>query len=118
VVEDDPLIASFVMKALTSAGHAPTWVTHGEQALIHLAGGEVDLVLLDLGLPDVDGLEVLDRTRRRGDAVPVAVLTSRSDPHDLARALELGVAAYLTKPFAIADLLATVTMSGGRPAVD
>jgi DNA-binding response OmpR family regulator len=116
VVEDDPLIAAFVVKALTKAGHAPDWVTHGNEALVRLSAGGVDLVLLDLGLPDVDGLDVLERCRWRGDDVPVVVITSRSDPHDRDRALKLGVDAYLTKPFAVADLLRTVTASSSRAA--
>jgi DNA-binding response OmpR family regulator len=114
VVEDDPPIAAFVLKALTRAGHTPDWVTHGNEALGRLSGGGIDLVLLDLGLPDIDGLDVLERCRWRGDDVPVVVVTARSDPHDRARALKLGVDAYLTKPFAVADLLRTVTASSSR----
>jgi two-component system KDP operon response regulator KdpE len=67
-----------------------------------------DLLLLDLGLPDLDGLEVLRVLRERGVAVPVIVITSRTDPRDRATALELGVREYLTKPFAWADVWAAV----------
>jgi DNA-binding response OmpR family regulator len=68
----------------------------------------VDLQLLDLGLPDIDGLEVLRQLKERGDRVPVIVITSRSDPADRAIAEDLGVNAYLTKPFPLAELIALV----------
>jgi DNA-binding response OmpR family regulator len=79
-----------------------------------VAAGGVDLQLLDLGLPDIDGLDVLRRLQERGEQVPVIVITSRSDPADRATAHELGVDAYLMKPFPLANLLAVVsgTLSG------
>jgi DNA-binding response OmpR family regulator len=68
----------------------------------------VDVLVLDLGLPDIDGLEVLRQARERGVDVPVIVVTGRSDPRDRATALSLGVGVYLTKPFRWTDLLGAV----------
>jgi DNA-binding response OmpR family regulator len=104
VVEDDPKIAAVLMKGLRKQGFTAEWVTTGAEALERLVGGEVGLVLLDLGLPDIDGLQVLAEARARGVAIPVIVITARTDPRDRATALELGVQSYLTKPFAWGDL--------------
>jgi two-component system response regulator QseB len=77
-------------------------------AIARIEAGGVDLLLLDLGLPDIDGLDVLRVLRTRGLAVPVIVITARSDPRDREAALELGARAYLTKPFAWAGVWAAV----------
>jgi DNA-binding response OmpR family regulator len=112
VVVDDPLIASSARPF--PGGHEVEWVPTGNAALERVAAGGVDLQLLDLGLPDIDGLDVLRRLQERGEQVPVIVITSRSDPADRATAHELGVDAYLMKPFPLANLLAVVsgTLSG------
>jgi DNA-binding response OmpR family regulator len=106
LVEDDPLIASFIRKALGRHGHEVEWVETGAAALARTGG--VDVQLLDLGLPDIDGLDVLRQLKDRGDRTPVIIITSRSDPVDRATAEGLGVLAYLTKPFPLADLLELV----------
>lgn len=111
LVEDDPLIASFVVKALGKWGYDAEWVVKGQDALARVAEGGVDLQLLDLGLPDIDGLEVLRTLRERGSGVPVIVVTSRTDPKDKATALALGVDDYLMKPFALTALLEAVRAS-------
>jgi len=108
IVEDDDLIASFVRRALMRLGHSVTCAATGQDALTQLAEGSVDLVLLDLTLPDIDGLEILRLMREAGSAVPVVVLTSRSDPKDRATAEKWGVNRYLVKPFPLADLVAVV----------
>jgi DNA-binding response OmpR family regulator len=108
LVEDDPKIASFLNKGLRHEGFHVDWVTTGEEAISRLEDGGVDLQLLDLGLPDVDGLEVLRELRERGMDLPVIVVTGRTDPRDQATALSLGVSAYLTKPFPWTELLAAV----------
>lgn len=108
LVEDDPKIASLLTKGLRRQGFQVDWVSTGREAIARLDRGGVDLQLLDLGLPDIDGLEVLGEMRERSIDVPVIVVTGRSDPRDRAIALSLGVRAYLTKPFAWAELLATV----------
>jgi DNA-binding response OmpR family regulator len=108
LVEDDPKIASFLNKGLRHEGFHVDWVTTGEEAISRLDDGGVDLLLLDLGLPDIDGLEVLRELRKRGMDLPVIVVTGRTDPHDRSIALSLGVSAYLTKPFPWGELLAAV----------
>jgi DNA-binding response OmpR family regulator len=108
IVEDDPKIVSFLGKGLRREGFRFEWIATGREAITRLDEGGVDLLLLDLGLPDIDGLEVLRELRGRGMDLPVVIITGRSDPRDRAVALSLGVAAYLTKPFAWADLLAMI----------
>jgi DNA-binding response OmpR family regulator len=113
LVEDDPRIASFLSKGFLREGFRFEWISTGREALVRLDEGGIDVLLLDLGLPDVDGLQVLREARGRGLDVPVIVVTGRSDPRDRVVALSLGVMAYLTKPFPWADLLSKV-----RAAVD
>jgi DNA-binding response OmpR family regulator len=108
VVEDDPKIAAVLVKGLRKQGFAAEWVMTGAEALSRLDLATVDLLLLDLGLPDIDGLEVLELLRGRGWDSPVIVITARTDPRDRARAVELGVQSYLTKPFAWADVWSAV----------
>ena len=108
IVEDDPRIAAVLAKGLGKQGFESESVTTGSEAIARIGAGGIDLLLLDLGLPDIDGLEVLQVLRERGIAVPVIVITSRTDPRDRATALELGVREYLTKPFAWADVWAAV----------
>jgi two-component system, OmpR family, response regulator RegX3 len=116
LVEDDPKIASLLTKGLRRQGFLVEWVSTGEESLARLDMGGVDVLLLDLGLPDIDGLEVLREMRQRGMGVPVIVVTGRSDPRDRVIALSLGIRAYVTKPFAWADLLATVRAALDRAA--
>ena len=108
IVEDDERIASFLVKGMRIAGFTAIWVTTGTDALARLEEGGIDVELLDLGLPDIDGLEVLRQARERGVDVPVVVITARTDTRDRAIALALGVKAYLTKPVPSAELLAAV----------
>jgi DNA-binding response OmpR family regulator len=108
VVEDDPRIAAVLVKGLQKQGFEADAVATGGEALSRIESGGLDLMLLDLGLPDIDGLDVLRVLRDRGIALPVIVVTSRSDPRDRAAALDLGVRTYLMKPFAWADLWAAV----------
>jgi DNA-binding response OmpR family regulator len=116
LVEDDPKIASFIQKGLRRVGTQVDWVETGTEALARLDRGGVDLTILDLGLPDIDGLEVLRKMRDRGMNLPVVVVTGRSDPRDRAIAVSLGVSAYLTKPFRWSDLLAAVRTSVDQTA--
>ena len=115
IVEDDPRIATVLAKGLSKQGFKPESVSTGSQAIARIEAGGVDLLLLDLGLPDIDGLDVLRVLRDRGIAVPVIVITSRSDPRDRAAALDLGVGAYLMKPFAWADVWAAVRRGVAAP---
>jgi DNA-binding response OmpR family regulator len=108
VIEDDPLIARFMTRALDKRGYHADAVTTGTEGLALASSETTALVLLDLGLPDMDGLDVLRRLRESGSAVRVVVVTSRSDPADRAIAEGLGVSGYIVKPFPLADFVAIV----------
>jgi two-component system response regulator QseB len=108
IVEDDPKIVALLTKGLRREGFQVEGVSTGREGLVLLARGGVDVLLLDLGLPDIDGLDMLRQMRERGMDVPVIVVTGRSDTRDRAIAVSLGVRAYLTKPFAWAELRATL----------
>jgi len=106
LIEDDPMIGQVVQAALKDAAHAADWVDNGETALATLAGQRYDLVLLDLGLPGRDGMEVLAALRARGDAVPVLILTARDELEERIRGLDAGADDYVLKPFEMNELLA------------
>jgi DNA-binding response OmpR family regulator len=110
VVEDDDRIATFLEKGLRAEGYATTIVPDVGSANAHLdvVGGEIGLMLLDLGLPDGSGEEVLRRLRQRNASVPVIILTARAEVGDKVRGLDLGANDYVTKPFAFEELLARV----------
>jgi two-component system OmpR family response regulator len=104
IVEDDPLLADGLTRSLRQSDFAVDCVPDGEQADHVLAVQHYDLVILDLGLPKVDGFEVLKRLRRRGSTVPVLVLTARDALADRVKGLDLGADDYLTKPFDLPEL--------------
>jgi DNA-binding response OmpR family regulator len=120
LVEDDARIASFVAKGLTAEGYAVRVAADADVAddELRTAGDQIDLVLLDLGLPGRSGEEVLRRLRRTGSATPVIVLTARAEVADRVRGLDAGANDYVTKPFAFEELLArirAVARTVGRP---
>ncbi|MEL7548689.1 response regulator [Pseudomonas protegens] len=106
LVEDDGMIAEAIQGALKDAGYAADWVSDGVTALAALDSQHYDQVLLDLGLPGKDGLQVLDRIRRRNNPVPLLIITARDSLDDRLRGLDGGADDYLLKPFAMAELLA------------
>jgi len=106
VVEDDPVIGSELRTALGSCGFDAVWVRCGADALREVAGSAPDLVLLDLGLPDVDGVLLCRQLRRLLPAAVVVVLTARTAELEVIVALDAGADDYLTKPFRLAELLA------------
>lgn len=106
LVEDEERIATFVGKGLRADGFEVDIQRTGRGALEAVDG--CDLVVLDLGLPDVDGLSVLRHLRDEGSQVPIVVLTARGDVDDRVRAFELGADDYVPKPFAFAELVARV----------
>jgi DNA-binding response OmpR family regulator len=108
VVEDEERIASFLAKGLRAHGYAVEWARTGQEALRHGLEPGISLMILDLKLPDLDGLEVLESLRDRGATVPVLVLSARGRVDDRVRGLDLGADDYLGKPFAFEELLARV----------
>lgn len=106
LVEDDPTLGEAVMLAIQQAGFAIDWSRDGVQAEHALAGFAYDAMLLDLGLPRREGLEVLRNLRKRGVPLPVMVLTARDTVEDRVRGLDAGADDYLLKPFSLDELLA------------
>ena len=110
IVEDEERIASFVAKGLAADGHRPTTVTDGREGLDQALSGDFDLMVLDIGLPGLDGFEVLDQLRSQGSKLPVIVLTARDSVTDTVSALEGGADDYMPKPFRFAELLARIRL--------
>lgn len=108
IVEDEQRISSFLQKGLRSNGYSTSIAESGQDALAVARTGEFDLVILDIGLPDMDGFEVLQRFRQRNSHVPVIVLTARDAVTDRVLGLEGGADDYVTKPFSFEELLARV----------
>lgn len=108
VIEDDALIARSLHQALSPLGNTIDMFSHCQQARAALAHDSFDLILLDLGLPDGDGLSLLADVRERGDATPVLILTARDGIEDRVKGLDLGADDYLAKPFSLAELEARV----------
>ena len=106
LVEDDARVASSLTQGLTEIGHTVIAVKSAEAALKQLGSSRFDLVLLDLGLPGRDGLDVLRELRGRQDATPVLVLTARDALPDRVKGLDAGADDYLVKPYAFPELLA------------
>lgn len=106
LVEDDPMIGEAVQAALQDAACAADWIRDGESAEAALATQHYDLILLDLGLPDDDGLALLSRLRKREDDRLVVVITARDSIEDRLLGLDGGADDYVVKPFAMAELLA------------
>ena len=105
-IEDDPAIRRMLERGLTAAGHHVLTAESGEDGAILAFDDGVDIVLLDIGLPELDGYEVLSRIRARRTDLPVLMLTARDDLDNKVRALDRGADDYLTKPFAFEELRA------------
>jgi two-component system OmpR family response regulator len=106
LVEDDAMLGAAVVQALHDASYAVDWVQDGTTASAALERHEFELILLDLGLPNLDGLDVLRRLRSRGDSTPVLVMTARDAVDQRIEGLDVGADDYLGKPFAVGELLA------------
>ena len=117
IAEDESRIASFVDKGLRAHGFVTQLATDGQTALDLTLSGNVDLLILDVGLPVLDGFAVLARLRRAGCPVPVIVLTARGGISDTVAGLEGGADDYMTKPFSFDELLARIRVRL-RPAPD
>ncbi len=117
IVEDEPGIASFLEKGLTAAGHTTLVVDDGVIAAHAARDRDFDLMILDLGLPRMDGNQVLAEIRSRGERMPVIILTARSGVRDTVAGLEGGADDYVTKPFRFEELLARVKARLRDPGV-
>ncbi len=106
LVEDDPTISEPLTRALGREGYEVVW--HGTGLGGVEAADDADLLILDLGLPDIDGVDVARRVRDKGLLVPILMLTARADEVDLVVGLDAGADDYVTKPFRLAELLARV----------
>jgi DNA-binding response OmpR family regulator len=107
-VEDEPIVAGSVRRALVSEGHAVDTVADGLEALDWVAAYRYDLILLDIVLPGLDGLETCRRIRGSGSRVPILMFTALDQVEDRVRGLDSGADDYLPKPFAMSELLARV----------
>ncbi len=110
VAEDEERIASFIDKGLRASGFAVTVVGDGPAAYEAAMAGEHDLLVLDIGLPLLDGFAVLGRLRRAGCAIPVIILTARSGVNDTVAGLDSGADDYMAKPFRFEELLARIRL--------
>src|SRR5438876_4352597 len=108
LVEDDPAVRGAVERALRHAGHQPALATDGVRALEQATAVPYDAVILDLGLPGLDGLEVCRRLRASGNQVPILMLTARAAVTERVEGLDAGADDYVVKPFALDELLASI----------
>jgi two-component system, OmpR family, response regulator QseB len=119
VIEDDPMIGRAVVAGLQDAGYTVDWVREGTAAELALTHRVYDLALLDLGLPQRDGLEILKDLRRSGNTLPIVIITARDAIADRVAGLDHGADDYLVKPFDLDELLAraraVIRRKDGRP---
>lgn len=118
IAEDESRIASFVEKGLRAAGFSVTIAADGRDALAQAETGQFDLMVLDAGLPGLDGFDILETLRCEGNRIAVIMLTARDSAADTLRGLEGGANDYMSKPFRFDELLARVRLrlSDARPA--
>ena len=107
-VEDDDAIGSSIVRSIQREGHQITWLKEGLQADAQLMTQRYDLIILDLGLPGLDGLQILQRLRERHDKTPVILLTARDELTDRIQGLNKGADDYVTKPFEFDELAARI----------
>jgi two-component system KDP operon response regulator KdpE len=108
IVDDEPAIRRFLRTSLAAQGYSIAEASTGREALAALTRESADVIVLDLGLPDIDGMDVLRTIRSSGATVPIIVLSSRTDERGKVAALDLGADDYVTKPFGIDELLARI----------
>jgi two-component system response regulator MprA len=108
IVDDDRALRDALRRALTLAGYEPATAENGQDGLTKIAAGDPDAVILDIGLPDIDGLELCRRPRASGNRVPVLMLTARDAVADRIEGLDAGADDYLVKPFDVGELQARV----------
>jgi two-component system response regulator QseB len=106
VIEDDPALGEGLVRALHHYGYTPQWLTRGDEALSAIRTDTFDAIILDLSLPQLDGMEVLQQARRLGVTTPILILTARDTLESKLLGLDSGADDYLLKPFDLAELLA------------
>ncbi|PHP51796.1 response regulator transcription factor [Actinomyces ruminis] len=110
IVEDEARITSFLTKGLKAAGFVPKVADTGRDAIEMALLGDIDIILLDVGLPDIDGFQVLEQLRGQGVTTPVIMLTARASVADRVAGLEGGADDYLPKPFSFDELVARIRL--------
>ena len=110
IVEDEQRIASFIAKGLRAQGHVATAVGDGLTGRDYALTGDFDLMILDIGLPGIDGFTVLEQVRKQGSKMPVIVLTARDSVTDTVSALDGGADDYMPKPFRFGELMARIRL--------
>ena len=115
LVEDDPMLGETLRDALKDQGYVVDWLINGKTALAALEDDVTDLMILDLGLPGLDGLNVLKTIRKQGSAMPVLILTARDSIDDRVAGLDAGADDYLLKPFDLNELFARIRALSRRP---
>ena len=115
LVEDDPMLGETLRDALKDQGYVVDWLINGKTALAALEDDVTDLMILDLGLPGLDGLNVLKTIRKQGSAMPVLILTARDSIDDRVTGLDAGADDYLLKPFDLNELFARIRALSRRP---
>jgi two-component system KDP operon response regulator KdpE len=108
IVDDEPAIRRFLRTSLTAQGFQVVEAQDGKSALEELRRQHIDLLVLDLGLPDMDGFEIINQLRHSGSTVPILILSSRTDEAGKVKAFDLGADDYVTKPFGVEEFLARV----------
>jgi DNA-binding response OmpR family regulator len=108
LIEDEKRIADFIARGLEGSGFSVDTAENGEQALVRVSDSAYDLLILDLMLPDVDGLDLLQKIRNRKASQPILILSARGSLDDRVKGLDFGADDYLVKPFAFVELLARI----------
>ncbi|MEM1255515.1 MAG: response regulator transcription factor [Cyanobacteria bacterium P01_H01_bin.21] len=108
IAEDESRVASFLDKGLQANGFTTEVATTGDETIAYALDGDFELIVLDLGLPEKDGLSVLEELRGQGCQIPIVILTARDDISDKLTGFELGADDYVTKPFRFEELLARI----------
>jgi DNA-binding response OmpR family regulator len=108
LVEDDEKLGAFIKKGLREAGFAVDHCTDGEEGLIMVTGNEYDAAIVDIMLPNLDGLSLVREVRKKRSTVPVLILSAKASVDDRVKGLQIGADDYLVKPFAFAELLARI----------
>ena len=116
LIEDNEMLASGVQKALCDVGHSVDWLEDGLTGDAFLSTGGADLAIIDINLPGMNGFELIQALRARGDPIPVLVLTARGETADCVNGLDVGADDYLVKPFAMAELQARIRALARRRA--